>query len=515
MALPKSDCCFYMEMKLCILILSVLLLSSPVLSAPFIVNNNVDTVDAVAGDGICSDAFGNCTLRAAIETANELPDADDISFSLPAPSVIRLTLGALSISNSLTISSAAAGDLTVQAGATGNRVFTVSDADAVTLNRITVADANISSNDGDGGGIFHTGGTLNLNGVIIRNNSAARGGGIYSDGTLNISDSTITGNKSQASEGPFGRGGGIFAGAAARVTITGSTISNNYSFGGGGILFSNANSATITNSTISGNTADYAFVFGGMGGGISANNCSLNLTNVTITNNNDRVYSGGGIYAPSNSNSKIRARNTIIAGNNASDNFVGDINGVFISLGNNLIGNPGNSTGFINDVNGDRVGVKPLLAPLADNGGLTQTHAFLPNSPAVNAGNNCVVTADCSSDNSHQFLPTDQRGFGFSRQIGVAVDIGAFETDTFLSFSNNTLTGRVLRPNGGRITAGIVIITNSAGKVRYAVINPFGYFRFNNLLPGNYKISIKHKRYTFPQQTFYLPSHNAGRTDRF
>lgn len=495
-------------MKFYILISLILLSACPVFCAAFVVNNAGDTVDALAGDGVCADSSGNCTLRAAIQTANELPDADEINFSLPAPATITLTLGALTISSSLTVSSAAAAGLTVQAGTTGNRVFTISDAGAVTLNRITVTGANVSASVRDGGGIFHTRGTLNLNGVIVRNNRAVRGGGIYSDGTLNISDSTITQNTSQDIEVPFGEGGGIFAGTSAQVTITGSTISDNKSFGGGGILFSGANSATITNSTISGNTSGFAFIFGSSGGGINAKNCSLNLTNVTITNNNDEAFGGsGGIYAPANSNSRIRARNTIIAGNNVSGNVVSDIIGAFISLGNNLIGKPGNSTGFINDVNGDKVGVNPLLAPLADNGGLTRTHAPLPNSPAVNAGNNCVVTAACSSDNPPQPLTTDQRGLGFSRQIGSAVDIGAFETSTFLSFSNNMLAGQVLNPEGGRITTGIVTITNSAGEVRYAVINPFGYFRFNNLLQGSYTINIKHKRYTFPQQTF---STNAG-----
>ena len=58
---------------------------------------------------------------------------------------------------------------------------------------------------------------------------------------------------------------------------------------------------------------------------------------------------------------------------------------------------------------------------------MTQTHALLSNSPAINAGDNCVVNSGCAASNPPQNLTTDQRGAGFSRQIGAAVDSGAFE----------------------------------------------------------------------------------------
>lgn len=45
------------------------------------VNNNADTSDAVAGDGVCDDGSGNCTLRAAIEEANANNAITQIHFS--------------------------------------------------------------------------------------------------------------------------------------------------------------------------------------------------------------------------------------------------------------------------------------------------------------------------------------------------------------------------------------------------------------------------------------------------
>src|SRR5262249_37581050 len=65
--------------------------------------------------------------------------------------------------------------------------------------------------------------------------------------------------------------------------------------------------------------------------------------------------------------------------------------------------------------------IDPLLGPLQDNGGPTFTHALLPGSPAIDAGNNVYATE------------WDQRGEGFPRIVGIIdpddpiIDIGAFE----------------------------------------------------------------------------------------
>ena len=55
-----------------------------------------------------------------------------------------------------------------------------------------------------------------------------------------------------------------------------------------------------------------------------------------------------------------------------------------------------------------------ILAPLADNGGPTLTHALVPDSPAIDAS---PVDAECAA--------TDQRGN--ARPQGAMCDIGAFE----------------------------------------------------------------------------------------
>jgi hypothetical protein len=89
---------------------------------------------------------------------------------------------------------------------------------------------------------------------------------------------------------------------------------------------------------------------------------------------------------------------------------------------NNLIGTD-DSGGLVNGVNGNQVGVDPRLDPngLQDNGGPTQTIALLPDSPAINAGDNALAVDPATK----QPLWTDQRGF--SRIVGFTVDIGAYE----------------------------------------------------------------------------------------
>ena len=63
----------------------------------------------------------------------------------------------------------------------------------------------------------------------------------------------------------------------------------------------------------------------------------------------------------------------------------------------------------------DTISLDPRLAPLADNGGPTETRALLDDSPAIDMGNNAAG------------LAYDQRGAGFPRVKGPQADIGAYE----------------------------------------------------------------------------------------
>jgi hypothetical protein len=125
-------------------------------------------------------------------------------------------------------------------------------------------------------------------------------------------------------------------------------------------------------------------------------------------------------------NGTVNVRSTIIAGNTDWNGGAPDVAGAFISQGYNLIGASDCSTGFVNGANNNQVGtvaspINPLLEPLQDNGGLTETHALLPGSRAIDKGNSFGLT-------------TDQRGFRRpvdfplpNAPSGNSSDIGAFE----------------------------------------------------------------------------------------
>jgi hypothetical protein len=77
--------------------------------------------------------------------------------------------------------------------------------------------------------------------------------------------------------------------------------------------------------------------------------------------------------------------------------------------------------------------IDPLLGPLADHGGPTMTHALLPGSPAIDAGDP-VTEAGVGE------VPLyDQREAPFPRVAGGRIDMGAFEFQTLgdMDFNGN------------------------------------------------------------------------------
>lgn len=197
-------------------------------------------------------------------------------------------------------------------------------------------------------------------------------------------------------------GGGIaHFGYNVSLAIQNSTLSNNVSgYDGGGI--SNSGNLKLYNSTLSGNSASQT------GGAISTYYGVLEFYNSTISGNSaSRTGGGGGIYS---NYGRYAWRNTIIS-NNVNGDCVTN-NGIPADNINNLI-EDGSCGAYIS---GD-----PMLGPLADNGGETLTHALLPGSPAIDAGD----AFTCRSVDQRYFVrPVDGDGDGIS-----TCDIGAYEYD--------------------------------------------------------------------------------------
>ena len=321
---------------------------------------------------------------------------------------------------------------------------------------ITLTNCTFSGNSADfGGGLANSyGGQATLTYCTISGNSASAGGGLTSSGVYNdpfvysmatLSNCIISGNSG-------GAGGGIETDRGGMAAITNCTISGNSAYRGGG-LYSSGGPTTLTNVTLSGNFANY------LGGGMEQFGGSTTLTNCTISGNstdgsgggvyagfgtatladctvsgNSAASEGGGLYnssGPFGGGGTVTIGNTIVAGNTTA-NGDPDVSGTFDSQGNNLIGATDGSSGWVgSDLTGTVAQpLNPLLAPLANYGGPTNTMALLPGSPAINAGNNALIPAG---------ITTDQRGF--NRIAGGTVDIGAFESQPIPLVVNTTADG--------------------------------------------------------------------------
>lgn len=283
-----------------------------------------------------------------------------------------------------------------------------------------------NGNSGFGSGIFVSEGSeLSLTRSIVSDNRAGNfGGGIANEGTLTVTTSTITRNN-----------GGQIGGGIRNVgtaTLRRSTVDNNTAVGGGltggGGIDNTGGTLTITNSTISGNRLTGGVA--SMGGGIrNVLGATLNLFNVTIAGNGEPAAKrGGGIF--NFTGSTVNLTNTIVDGNSAELDGP-DCFGTLISGGSNLISDAtdctvaGNTTGNISDFTN--------LAPLADYGGPTRTHALctasgVPDavcrtfSRAIDAGND----ANCPTVDQRKAPRVDVAAFGTA-----ICDIGAFEAFSF------------------------------------------------------------------------------------
>ncbi len=266
--------------------------------------------------------------------------------------------------------------------------------------RTTITDSIIRNNSvvgslGHGGGMMNEG--IGVTVTVIRtqfhDNTAQRcGGGIYNlRCTLNVIDSTFTGNRANTPPPSITQacsGGAIYNGGG-NVTITGSTFSGNNAanvYGRGGAIsnayyYSYPATIKLTNTTVSGNVA---YAEGGISSTAGVPGGAANvvtLANCTVTNNNPgglNVYAGGGAFPVP----VVTIHNSIIAGNSGGNVSAPITSQLFCITG------------------GD-----PMLAPLANNGGYTLTHAPLAGSPAIDGAD----PAGCTDANGDP-LWVDQRG---------------------------------------------------------------------------------------------------------
>ena len=416
--------------------------------------------DTTADDGQCSLREGitaaNTDTASGISTGECVAghDDDQIVFSTAGP--IVLSSGQLTVSSTIEIQGGPG--ITVDGGAT-DRVFQVTETGDATFGSITITGGSAPS----GAGIANDGGTVMLQDSTV---SANAGGGITNSGSLTasaaiIGDNTgagITstgGSVTVSSSAIMGNAGGI-SNSLGSMTVIDSDISANTGGGlanndgtmsvststvsantGGGI--DNGGSLTISNSTISGNTA------GPRGGGLT-NTGTMTVVFTTVTDNSSGE--GAGIWSLGEPATTSSVTASIIADNNGAGgdvDVVGDLGNSLTSGGFNVVGDGTASAAFTGTdaVIGSGAG----LAPLALDGGTTETHRIDLTSPAVDR-----VTAPVPGD-----VPVDQRGV--ERPQGSAKDSGAYE----LKASCNGLPVTVRLSAGESPTPASDVILGTAG----------------------------------------------------
>jgi CSLREA domain-containing protein len=435
---------------LAVLFTALLVMSGSAHAAVFDVNTTNDTPDADVSAPECADSAGDCSLRAAIDQANENPDDDTINvpdgryvLTIEGRDENQNAEGDLDIgfhgpnSGDTDIVGESTADTIVDANGL-DRVFHVFDGtdsevsfdvdisdltitggapqsggggilndvwDTLTLERVRVT-RNIAI---AGGGILNSGHAVLLASTVDRNSTIGPGGGICSSGELNVEDSTV--NDNTAGIFPiilgFGSGGGIAAGTTCEEQgpcfCEGSAVAGAVAHG-----VETRRELTVENSTIDGNDA-----FVGIGGGVAIEDVDASLLNVTVTDNLVGLEGAGGGLATSEEGT-MEVENTIVADNRNADGGANCDGEGIVDLGHNLENL--DSCGFTEATS--RKETPALLERLSDNGGPTNTRALRDGSQAIDGADNDSCPAD---DQRGETRPPD------ATDAGPACDIGAYE----------------------------------------------------------------------------------------
>lgn len=340
-----------------------------------------------------------------------------------------------------------------------------------------------------GGGIFVDDTVMSVENSRVTSNTAELGGGIAAvqAGDVTIEESDVKGNSASVD------GGGLLATNGSTITLDATTVSgNNATENGGGMAVSAsspdialfgadaASAAVAEGSTLSGNTA-------GVNGGGVFNDSSLLLSNTSTISGNSAGTGGGGIHtlgltlaATSDFSDSTIASNSSTSGGGGFDQTDSGPGASTTLLGTLLALNKKGATpancndslggaaivGFADSVSDDAscasvgtglgAAADPVnLQPLAENGGLTQTHALPCND------------ATAAVDTGHANGAFDQRGA--ARPVdcgGAAEDTGAFEAGgTYIELANNNAPSTTVAADTNNVVLMDVSLTPRHGDV--------------------------------------------------
>ncbi len=311
---------------------------------------------------------------------------------------------------------------------------------AVEFSRIAVIGNQSGS---DAGGIMVTAEMTLLDSVLSGNTSGGNGGAAYLDSpsvirgcTLGASGSSIPYESGEldaslvSAPNEAENGGALFDTGFHVTEIDASAINGNEAIGGGGIAGRANVVINVTNTTVSGNVGK------DVGGGITTNG-TVNLRNVTVADNmatTDAPGGGAGLNSFGSGTytliNTVLANNVVQGGETGRDANCGCSGGAAECAPQRIISNGYNiedaDTCLLDTGLNDMVDTDPLLLPLANNGGLTETHA-LPSeaagdaetSPAIDAGDD----VRCPNNDQRGSIRPDDGDLDGT----YVCDVGAFE----------------------------------------------------------------------------------------
>ncbi|MBS1794268.1 MAG: carboxypeptidase regulatory-like domain-containing protein [Acidobacteria bacterium] len=391
----------------------------------------------------------NCSLRDAVKYSS---NGSTIVFPASPGTITYILDSSLDVDKRLTISdfgTVGGGPRIFVSGNGQNRVFNVASTGDLTLNGIGV----ISGRSFSGGGGVLSNGSLTLNSCLLRDNRAlnSHGGAIASFGNLKMTTTTVLSNEVTADFTPS-QGGGIYLGKGPAATrdaeIFGSIIQSNVTtptaltprgiLNGAGLAVGPQARAIVQNSWISFNSAL------DNGGGIYIDQGDLTLIDTSVISNSATFGRGTGIGSTPFAATRLNSFNStvlsdrsslrcLVDGAGASFTFLNTIVSspnfpanctidTGVSAGHNIFGAVGSLTPQPTDIvtTDPRIdfasirsgGFVPVLVPLWD-------------SPAIDAGDPCVLSSPAAGGCAPVAITTDARLM--PRSLGGGVDIGAAE----------------------------------------------------------------------------------------